>query len=64
LRELAERAKQREVPEAHSVFALAAEAASTGEPLIVICQNPLEAILMARAYPRWGIREPVLEQVS
>jgi hypothetical protein len=64
LHELAERAKQRDLQEAHNVFALAGEAATTGEPLIVICGNQLEAVLMAKAYVRWGVREPVLEQLS
>ena len=62
LRELAERSKLRELGEhAHATFALAANAARTGEPLIVECDSVLEVLLMARGYVRFGIREPVID---
>lgn len=65
LQELAERAKLRELgPDSQATFALAAEAASTGEPLIVICTTPMEAILMAQGYTRFGVRVPTVESLS
>ena len=63
LTELAERAKLREIGE-HQTFALAAEAAATGEPLIVECNSPIEVALMAQGYARYGVRQPTIEQLS
>jgi hypothetical protein len=64
LRELAERAKRRELGvQAQSVFASAADAASTGEPLIVECESVIEAAVMAAGYVRFGVREPVLDSL-
>lgn len=62
---LADRAKRHELgAEAHATFSMAADAARTGEPLIVICSNLIEAALMVAGYVRYGIREPVLEQLD
>ena len=65
LRALADRAAHRELgANGVQVFQAAAEAATTGEPLIVECQSPLEARLMASGYVRFGVRRPVLEQLN
>lgn len=64
LRELAERAGRRELTEARKVFSDAADAARTGEPLIVLCSTPVEARLMAAGYTRYGVAEPVLESLE
>lgn len=47
-----------------TTFEAAAEAARTGEPLIVICDHPDEAIAMADAYIFWGIRRPAVEALG
>jgi mitochondrial fission protein ELM1 len=65
LRTLAIRAQLHEIAESHIIFSLAAEAASTGEPLIVVCQTPDEAAkICSRCYIRYGVRQPAIEQVS
>jgi hypothetical protein len=65
LRNLVERMKSEGIdPEHISLFEQAAEAARTGEPLIVICAEPMEAELMAAAFPAWGIVKPNIEQLS
>lgn len=65
LRQLAARAQRRELgEEAVTTFAAAAEAAETGEPLIVVCESRLEPDLMAAGYVRFGIRRPVLDELS
>ncbi len=47
-----------------TTFDLAADAAETGEPLIVVCKTPLEAVMMAAGYSQFGVTPPTLEQVS
>jgi hypothetical protein len=47
-----------------SLFRAAAEAARTGEPLVVVCDEPIEAELMAAAFPKWGVVAPVIEKLS
>lgn len=65
LRTLARRAEHRELgQEQVQTFSSAADAASTGEPLIVICNSRLEVELMADGYVRLGCRRPVLEALS
>lgn len=64
LRDLADRARAREIPfGAVSLFEKAAEAASAGEPLIVICERPEEAIAMAAGFGQFGILPPSVEQL-
>jgi hypothetical protein len=62
---IAQRLEQ--VPNAHdqiTLFKLAAEAAKTGEPMIFICSNALEAELAAAAFPQWGAARPTIETLS
>lgn len=47
-----------------STFDGAADAAETGEPLIVVCDNVTEALLLADGYVAWGIRRPAVEALS
>lgn len=47
------------------LFHQAAEAAAGPDGLlIVVCTNPLEAILMAHAFPRFGVSAPTVEELS
>jgi hypothetical protein len=65
LNKLADRARQRDIAGMHAaIFDQAAQAASTGEPLIVVCSNPIEAALIAHGYTRFGIRAPVIEGLT
>lgn len=62
LRNIADRMKSENIDTEHvTLFEQAAEAARTGEPLEVICGDPIEAVLMARAFPDWGVVEPTVE---
>jgi len=63
LRELANRAKARELPGAVSLFEKAAEAAASGEPLIVACSTPEEAVAMAAGFSQYGVVTPTIEQL-
>lgn len=47
-----------------ATFDLAADAAKTGEPLIVECDHHLEAVLMADGYARFGVRRPAVEELT
>lgn len=49
---------------AHSTFDLAADAAETGEPLIVMCERPVEAMLMAAGYSQFGVQAPTIENLK
>lgn len=65
LRALAERAERRELgAESVSLFRDAADAAATGEPLIVLCEQPLEAVLIAEGFTRYGVVKPAVEELS
>lgn len=65
LRYLAQRAHARELgPEVTSLFDQAAGAAATGEPLIVVCSDPAEAIAMADGFTMYGVTRPAVEQLS
>lgn len=65
LRAIAERVRLKELDEQHvATFELAAIAAETGEPLIVCCEDPTEAILMAHGYARYGVRLPAIEELT
>lgn len=64
LLDLAERVRSMDLSdETLAVFALAAEAARTGEPLIVECESHLEAQMMADGYVRYGVSRPVVEEL-
>lgn len=47
-----------------SVFECAADAAETGEPLIVECGDPIEAQLMAAGYTQFGVAAPTIETLG
>ncbi len=62
---LAERVRAKELgPAAVATFTGAAEAARTGEPLIVHCVHPSEAHVMADGYVRYGVRRPAVEELT
>lgn len=65
LRNIADRVRAGELGEQHvAVFSGAADAAATGEPLIVVCENHLEAVMMADGYARYGVRRPAVEELT
>lgn len=65
LRNLADRVRAGELGAQHvATFASAADAAATGEPLIVQCESHLEAVMMADGYARWGVRRPAVEELT
>lgn len=64
LRWLAERVKAGEIGGDLSTFQGAAVSAETGEPLIVYCDDPREAHLMADLYVRLGITRPAVEELT
>lgn len=64
LRDLAHRAAQRELTEAHDLFANAATAASQGEPLVVFCADIAELQTLAEGFIARGVRRPAIEQLS
>lgn len=48
-----------------AIFHQAAEAAAGPDGLMIVkCFDPMEAILMAAAFPRFGVKEPVVEELS
>lgn len=62
---LAQRVRRGELGAGHaSVFEHAAEAAWTGEPLIVQCLHSSEAHVMADGYVRYGVRRPAIEELT
>jgi hypothetical protein len=65
LQTLADRARARELgAEAASLFQSAADATRLGEPVVVVCVELMEAQLLAAGFVRYGIAEPVLEELS
>jgi hypothetical protein len=65
LRALAERVRAKELgAQAVATFAGAADAAATGEPLIVLCNDHTEAQVMADGYVRYGVRRPAVEELT
>jgi hypothetical protein len=65
LRALVVRAEHRELPSANvTFFRMAAEAAHTGEPLLVECTNEAELALLASGFAHFGVVPPTIEQVS
>jgi hypothetical protein len=61
---LAARVRLGEIPGAAETFDQAEIAARTGEPLIVVCDNPREAHEMASLYAMAGVERPALEALS
>ncbi len=62
---LADRVRARELgAQAAATFSSAALAAATGEPLIVLCDHPSEAHVMADGYVRYGVRRPAVEELT
>lgn len=65
LRNLVARMKSEGINRDHiSLFESAHAAARTGEPLLVVCHDPMEAELMAAAFPQWGVVAPTVEQLA
>lgn len=64
LRRLAARVRNGEIVGDHATFHSAAIAAERGEPLIVYCDQPVEALLMAKLYVQLGIRRPAVEELT
>ena len=65
LRMLAERVRLHDLgSQTLAVFENAADAARTGEPLIVLCEHPTEAQVMADGYVRYGVRRPSVEELT
>jgi hypothetical protein len=65
LRRLADRVRAMELgPRDVSTFSLAADAAETGEPLIVHCEDKSEAVAMADGYTMYGVTRPVLDELT
>lgn len=46
------------------LFERAADAARTGEPLIIVCHDALEAAVMAAGFVHWGIEPPAIEALG
>lgn len=60
-----DRAMRQELgPQAVSLFATAARAASRNEPLELQCDNLDEARQVAEAFPRYGVNAPTIEVTS
>lgn len=57
-------ASRTEREQAVNLFEQAAKAASTGEPLIVVCSDPVEAIAIADGFTRWGVVRPAVEELN
>ena len=65
LRGLANRVRSGDLSgQAANVFDQAALAAETGQPLELHCDSPIEAVELAAAYIRFGVRQPNIEQLS
>jgi hypothetical protein len=66
LREWARRVRNGELGPHENVgtYQLAAEAAETGEPLLIEAQEPMEVVQLAAAYTLMGFRQPVIEELS
>lgn len=65
LRFLAERVKLMELGQRDvATFSSAAQAAETGEPLIVYAESLDEARLMAHGYSQYGVTVPTIDQLS
>jgi hypothetical protein len=51
--------------QAATTFEYAAQAAETGEPLIVLCEHSAEeAVLMAAGYTQFGVTHPAIEELT
>jgi hypothetical protein len=65
LRHLADRAKHMELgPDAVELFTQAAKAARNSEPLIIVCTNPLEAVLTADGFTKYGVTRPAIDELN
>jgi hypothetical protein len=51
--------------QAVATFEHAAQAAETGEPLIVLCEHSAdEAVLMAAGYTQYGVTHPAVDELT
>lgn len=64
LRFLASRVQAREAPGPVGGFLSAAEAAETGEPLILQVTDPAEAQQMASRFVALGVKRPAVEELT
>jgi hypothetical protein len=65
LRTLGNQVRSGELDNRHAVlFDNAANAAKTGEPLIVECRDKAEALLMADGFPLYGVMRPVIDELA
>lgn len=64
LRVLAQRVRNGDIQGDVATFEAAADAADTGEPLIVVCEQPAEALVMAELYVRLGLTRPAVEELT
>ncbi|HEY0644835.1 MAG TPA: hypothetical protein VGD39_15515, partial [Nocardioides sp.] len=65
LRDLAARIRAGEIPNHHaSLFDSAARSAASGEPLIVRCTDPVEALQMAEGFVPYGVERPAVEALG
>jgi hypothetical protein len=66
LHHLADRVRAGDLDQqAVNTFEHAAQAAETGEPLIVVCEHSAqEALLMAAGYAQYGVTHPAVEELS
>lgn len=65
LRILAHRVRSAEIPNQHAgLFQGAADAAEKGEPLVIRCTQPVEAVLIAQGFANFGLRPPTIEDLN
>lgn len=64
LRALAARVRGGELQGDLKTYKDAAAAAETGEPLIVYCNQPEEALILADLYSRVGVTRPAVEELT
>lgn len=64
LRFLAERVRANELPGPAGGLLYAAEAADTGEPLILQVTDPVEAQQMASRFVALGVKRPAVEELT
>jgi hypothetical protein len=64
LRDIATRARSEGLAIDMGLFEQAADSAETGEPLIVICDEPEDGARMADGFILWGIERPAVEELT
>lgn len=65
LRDIAARLKEDRRPhEDISLFDKAADSAERAEPLIIVCNQPQDAVRIAHGFTRWGIQRPAIDELN